>query len=112
MLALNLPPNYPTWDGYANGVATSIKSIDLGAKTYQYAGNLTATLNSYVSAAQNGVLRNWEGAPLQGQQITQRVLQVAVPSMPAAGTAQATVLSAVQQSALNVGVSVQYVVVP
>jgi len=112
MLGQNLPQNYPTWDRYANGVATSIKSIDLGAKTYQSAGNLTTTLNRYVSAAQNGILRTWSWAPLTGQPITQRVVQVAVPWMPTAGSAQATVLAAVQQSALNAGVSVQYVVVP
>jgi len=39
---------YPTKDRFSNGVATSIKSIDLNAPTYQDKGRLTAKLNKLV----------------------------------------------------------------
>jgi hypothetical protein len=75
---------------------------------------LHATLTRYVTAAQNGVLQNWGTARLAGLPITDRVVQIAVPYMPAAGSAQANVLAAVAQAAGNraLPVQVQYVVVP
>jgi filamentous hemagglutinin len=113
-LGSNLPPNYPTFDRYVNGIATSIKSVDLGAMSYQNSQVLHATLTRYVTAAQNGVLQNWGTARLAGLPITDRVVQIAVPYMPAAGSAQANVLAAVAQAAGNraLPVQVQYVVVP
>jgi hypothetical protein len=47
-LGANLPRNFPVIEGWENGVATSIKSIDLNAATYQDAARLTYRLNDYV----------------------------------------------------------------
>src|SRR5579875_48135 len=46
-LGANLPPNFPVIDRFANGVATSIKSIDLNSAIYQDTGRLSARINAY-----------------------------------------------------------------
>jgi hypothetical protein len=48
-----LAKNFPTIDRFASGVATSIKSIDLTAKSYQSAGALTRQLTKYVDEIAN-----------------------------------------------------------
>ena len=101
-LGANLPQNFPTIDRFANGVATSIKSVDLGASSYQNASTLTRLINSYVDklAAFRG--RTWAGVTVDGAQITSRQLQVVVPN---AGTAaQQAALAAAAQRAQGMGV--------
>jgi len=46
-----LPSNYPTIDRFWNGIATSWKSIDLRAGTYQNPAQLMRRLNSYLDRA-------------------------------------------------------------
>jgi hypothetical protein len=60
-------------------VATSIKSIDLNAATYQNAANLTSTLNRYIN-----LLVDYDGSSLNGivvpaDDITSRILSLAIP---------------------------------
>jgi hypothetical protein len=43
-----LPPGFRGIDRFLGGLATSVKSIDLGAKTYQNLGSLTSRLTGYV----------------------------------------------------------------
>ena len=43
------PDNYPVIDKNPDGAGTSVKSIDLHAKTYQNEANLTYRLNQYVA---------------------------------------------------------------
>jgi hypothetical protein len=43
-----LPANFPLIDSWIDGIATSIKSIDLNAATYQDASRLTYRLNNYI----------------------------------------------------------------
>jgi RHS repeat-associated protein len=107
-LGANLPKNFPTIDRFSNGVATSIKSIDLGAASYQNPANLTRLVNGYVDqvAAFNG--RTWAGAAVDSSQITARQLQIAVPG--AGSAAQQAALSAAAQRAQSVGV--QLIVTP
>ena len=92
-LGANLPAGFPVIDKFANGVATSIKSIDLSAGTYQNVGSLTRTVNGYVDsvAAFNGAAR--PGAAITASDITARQLQLAYP----AGS-----MSAAQQAAIDV----------
>ncbi|MCG2642893.1 hypothetical protein L6639_27210 [Bradyrhizobium sp. WYCCWR 12678] len=93
-----------------NGVATSIKSIDLGAATYQNAAALTNTLNGYVNSIASFTPVNWGAAQLAGSPITARILTVAMPS---AGTAaQQNAISQVIQSAATRGVTVNPVIFP
>ncbi|WDZ87372.1 RHS repeat-associated core domain-containing protein [Micromonospora cathayae] len=92
----NLPKNFPTIDKFANGVATSIKSVDLSAKSYQNAGRLTSLGKGYVDKvagfAQNGASVSHGGTTITGSQVTGRALDIAVPR---------GVGSAAQQNALN-----------
>ncbi|WP_320069111.1 pre-peptidase C-terminal domain-containing protein [Micromonospora sp. RTGN7] len=92
----NLPRSFPTIDRFANGTATSIKSVDLTAKSYQTAGQLTSRLQGYVDKAA-GFLKNntqvtWDGRTITQGQVTARELEIAIQSGKA---------SAAQQSALN-----------
>ncbi len=78
-LGMNLHPNYPTIDVFEDGIATSIKSIDLKAATYQSTSGLARRLNRDVNS-----LANFEGAEgpeveIKPEQITDRVLKVAIP---------------------------------
>jgi hypothetical protein len=47
-LGANLPQKFPVIDKFTGGVATSIKSVDLTAASYQNVGTLTNRLNSFV----------------------------------------------------------------
>lgn len=75
----SLPPLFRTIDNFTNGTATSIKSIDLNAATYQNAARLTYRLNHYVDE-----LGDYEGGILSGTEvksstIADRVLNIVVP---------------------------------
>lgn len=105
----NLVQNFPVIDRFQNGVATSIKSLDLGAKSYQNVSTLTRTVQGYVDT-----LANWQGQPtfwggvrIFPNQITARVLELAIPTN--ATQAQLSALQQIQQNALNVGVNVQII---
>jgi filamentous hemagglutinin len=109
-LGQNLPRNYPVIDSYVNGVANSIKSIDLSAATYQNVAALTNTLNGYVNSLANFAPVNWGAAQLAGSPITARILTLATPS---AGTAaQQGAIRQVIQSAAASGVTVSPVIFP
>jgi len=88
----NLIPvwNYPVIDSFDNGAATSIKSIDLNASSYQNMSTLNRTLTRYIDSLSNFNGRDWGGYDTTGQ-ITSRTLTVVVPS---AGTTA-------QQGAIN-----------
>jgi hypothetical protein len=75
----SLPGLFRTIDNFTDGVATSIKSIDLNAATYQDAARLTYRLNEYVDK-----LGEYEGGSLQTttvklSDISDRVLNLVVP---------------------------------
>lgn len=75
----SLPPLFRTIDNFADGVATSIKSIDLNAATYQDAARLTYRLNKYVDE-----LGDYEGGSLSNVEvelsdISKRILNLIVP---------------------------------
>lgn len=77
LLGANLHPNFPVIDKFAAGVATSIKSIDLTAATYQSAARLTSRLNKYVDD-----LEEFDGAEFAGDQVKSivgRTLSLAIP---------------------------------
>jgi hypothetical protein len=75
----SLPALFRTIDNFTDGVATSIKSIDLNAATYQDAARLTYRLNEYVDK-----LGEYEGGFLSDTEvslsaISSRVLNLVVP---------------------------------
>jgi hypothetical protein len=106
-LGANLPSSFPAIDRFANGVATSIKSIDLNAATYQNVGSLTTKLNGYVDS-----VAGFNGATLgtveiKASQITARQLQLAVPSGSASAAQQAAINAAtVRAQGLGVNLTV------
>lgn len=114
LLERNLPQNYPHFDRYVNGVATSIKSLDLASKAYQGRWFLTDKLASYVDdIAGLRTMINWGTGTAQygGQPITARILQVALPPAQLSA-AQVQALRDAVSYGQSVGVMVQYVIVP
>jgi hypothetical protein len=98
----SLPPGFWTIDNFTNGIATSIKSIDLNAATYQDATRLTYRLTKYISD-----LAKYEGGRLAGTEvetsaITGRVLNLVVPrgSMT---TVQRSAIAAAERMAMTAG---------
>jgi hypothetical protein len=75
----SLPALFRTIDNFTDGIATSIKSIDLNAATYQDATRLTYRLNKYIDD-----LGDYEGGEMSDisvelSNITDRVLNLVVP---------------------------------
>jgi hypothetical protein len=75
----NLPALFPVVDKWLDGVATSIKSIDLRAATYQDATRLTYRLNDYINK-----LIFFDGASfgdyqIEASAINGRMLDLVVP---------------------------------
>jgi len=99
--------NFPVIDDFFNGVATSIKSIDLRAKTYQ---NTAALVNKIMGDAAK--LAEFQGArfgrfAVTADQIEKRVLVVAVEEGAAtAAQAESLVQAARQAQAAYPGVTV------
>jgi len=75
----NLPPGFPVIDLIPNGIATSIKSIDLRAPTYQDPGALEARLERYVDklAEFNGAQRGETN--IKSTDISGRTLDLVIP---------------------------------
>lgn len=75
----NLPAGFRTIDRFVDGVATSIKSIDLNAATYQDAARLTYRLNDYIDR-----VATYDGGKLgftvvDSSAISSRALSLAIP---------------------------------
>ena len=108
-LGANLPRTFPTFDKFINGVATSIKSIDLRAVSYQNPGNVERLLTNYVDKVADFTSGAVGRTAIEGSQISGRVLEVAVPQ-GGVSAAQQAVLSRVTAAAAQRGV--QVVVIP
>lgn len=106
----NLPPGFKTIDRFNGGVATSIKSIDLNAPSYQNGAAVLSKLNGYVDRVAAFKGASLGDVVIDAAQITGRELQVAVPGM---GTnAQQAAIAAAAARAQGVGVQVTVTVVP
>jgi RHS repeat-associated protein len=108
MLGKNLPYTFKTIDNFDMGVATSIKSIDLGLKGYKAGEPILSRLSSAVKdlvAYKNSTMVSggvtYEVGGLTTP-ITQKVLSVAIP--PSATAEQVSALAAVAQYADSQGV--------
>jgi filamentous hemagglutinin len=98
-----LASNFPVVDRFQNGVATSIKSIDLLAKSYQNISTLTRTVQGYVNTLANWKGATWGNVAIQADQIMGRELLLAIP--PNASEAQLQALQELQIWALEQGVT-------
>ncbi|MGH9900360.1 MAG: RHS repeat-associated core domain-containing protein, partial [Pyrinomonadaceae bacterium] len=109
----NIPvSNFPVIDDFANGVATSIKSLDLTAASYQNAAGITSRLADYAGKLSQFSGRTWGGFTVQGSQIQQRVLLVAMEQgAPTVAQAQAlrTFIQTAQQQWPNIRVVFQFI---
>ena len=105
----NLVSNFPVIDRFKNGTATSIKSMDLSAKSYQTINTLNRTVQGYVNklAQWNGA--TWGQTTIRASDITSRQVILAVP--PNATQAQMDALIQLQQWATTQGVTLSVVVI-
>ena len=78
-LGKNLPGNFKTIDKFDQGIATSIKSLDLGAITYSDAAAITRVAQGYVNKVANYKGGTWNKITIDPTQITGRSLDLAVP---------------------------------
>ena len=103
MLGGNLPGNFPVIDKFVNGVATSIKSVDLSSASYQSTSGLRALLNGYVNSVSEFTGRSWAGAQVgtnATNQILSRTLEIAIPR-GSVTTSQQAVMNQIIQNGLN-----------
>ena len=96
----SLLSNFPTIDMIGAGVATSIKSIDLNAATYQNAARLTYRLNKYIDdlAEFNGA--TWATDVVKSSDITNRTLNLVIPK-GSMTTVQREAIEAARRNALS-----------
>lgn len=78
--------NFPVIDKFKAGVngfaqsITSIKSMDLGCKTYQRGSAIFSKLASYVDKVANFTTSTMSGLTVSANNSTQRILELAIPS--------------------------------
>ena len=72
--------NFPTIDRFMNGLATSVKSLDLLSKTYQQGGRVLSTLTGYIDklASFDGARRGGQVVGGVGSEIQRKMLEVAI----------------------------------
>lgn len=105
-----LTQNFPVIDRFNNGVATSIKSIDLGANSYQNISTLNRTITHYVNQLSNWQGASWGGVTIRSNDIVTRQLLIAIPR--GASQSQIDALLQLQQWATSQGVTLTTVIVP
>jgi hypothetical protein len=108
-----LVSNFPVIDRFANGVATSIKSLDLRAATYQDVTKLSRKVLGYIDdmATYQGQPRRWGGVQITQAQITGRALDLVIPAHGVAHE-QLLVLAGLQNYAHMVGVRLNLIRLP
>jgi hypothetical protein len=107
----NLPRSFPTIDKFESGVATSIKSVDLAAPTYQNSASLASKLRGYVDSVADFKGASWDGTAIRARDVSQRVLQVAIqPGVES--SAQRAVFERLEQYATSKGVKLVISEVP
>jgi hypothetical protein len=109
-LGKNLPSNHPVVDKFENGVAISIKSMDLGAKTYNFPGEIARIGRTYIDKVADFQGARWAGMNIEAENITGRALDLAVP--PGATEAQRAALQGLIEYGAQNGVKVRIITVP
>jgi RHS repeat-associated protein len=105
-----LVQNFPEIDRWKDGIATSIKSIDLGANSFQNINTLVRTVQSYAITLSNWQGARWANVIIDRSMIEGRELILAIP--PNASIEQMQALSQVQVWAQNIGVVLRIVIIP
>ncbi|MCL5994893.1 MAG: DUF6443 domain-containing protein [Chloroflexi bacterium] len=104
LLGGNLPRNFETIDRFKDGVATSIKSIDLLAPSYQNLNILKATVEGHINSVRLFKGASGRDVKITSDMITARVLSIGIP--PGATQEQIKTLMELQQWAAPQGVDV------
>ncbi len=113
ILGSNLPSNFPTIDKFANGVATSIKSVDLKSVTYQNTNTLQRLLQGYVDKVATFNGRNWAGVNINQSSISGRALEVAIPKGNLTAAQQQVINQVIQYGANSPNpVTVKFIPIP
>lgn len=103
----NLPATFPTFDRFDDGVATSIKSIDLTAPSYANTpGQITSTLNRYVDQVASYTSGTRKGVTVTAEDIDRRVLEIYVQEGKASA-AQTQALDATIAYAKKRGIDIE-----
>lgn len=109
-LGSNLVDNFPVIDRWKNGIATSIKSLDVGAKSYQNVSRLTSKVRGYINKVAKFNGQRWAGREIQVTDVKGRALMLAVPHT---GTpAQQAALAKLLEYGRKLGVHVTIIVIP
>ena len=77
----NLGHNFPPIDKVENGVVTSVKSRDLGAKTYQNGNKLEKVIVKDINKVSGFIGETFNGKFVNAEEIVGRQLQVVVPNV-------------------------------
>jgi hypothetical protein len=106
----SLPFNAPTIDDFSdNGVAVSVKSIDLNAPWYANSQNLSRQIDNYVDKLSAFNSMNWGNIRIDADQISGRVLDIVVPMNSGTAVQQDAITKAIERaSSLGVYVIVSY----
>jgi hypothetical protein len=78
-LGQNLPQTFDTFDKFVDGVATSIKSLDLWAETYRKASAIFRKGKDYVDTVAQFRFARRGSVTIHEAQIRQRQLEIAIP---------------------------------
>jgi hypothetical protein len=104
-LGENLPYGFEVIDKRADGVVTSIKTIDLEAKTYKSPAQLRSQIRHYIDLLHtyNGGSRG--SVDIQPQDIKSKVLELAIP-IGAASSEQKKIIEEAKLFAKSLGINV------
>lgn len=77
----NIAGNFPVIDNFDSetGTATSLKTIDLNAESYQNTDHLHAKVNEYTDKLSEFKGATWAGYEVPGEAIKKKVLEIGVP---------------------------------
>jgi len=108
VLGQNLPNNFPIIDRFENGLATSIKSMDLSAKTYQNPRNLIRVAERYIDLVKRFRGAKHAGISINEEDILSRGLELAIPR-GGATIEQKQILDQIIEYGRNNGVTVKII---
>ena len=111
MLGGNLPKNFPVIDRFENGIATSIKSVDLAAESYQDIKRLERLLVNHINSVREFKGRNFAKTNITSAMIKGRSLEVAIPR-GVATEAQREVIKKMETFAPTRGVTIKFTEIP
>ena len=95
-------------DRFWNGIATSWKSIDLRAATYQNPARLMSRLNSYLDKLDGFEGAEWGGEEILPEQIKGKSLSVVIPKGSMTST-QRNVFNAARSRAQRLGLNFNFI---